>query len=195
MARPLLTYADVREIFKGKNLSLLAELLQPIGYVDKELVDDLRGGLQITGNAKVTGTFATEFKPAQIQREDLWRSAKSAQAEVSEKVPLHMRSGQVQVESGMIDIAASVWESTLGEAQKGWLDGPLESGEVDSKVGKLWTPSRRFGLQDWQPAPFAGEVPRSQECVQATAVVPHGSSQRRPGSVGPSPRAREVLYQ
>ena len=125
MAMKAVMHPDVREILKGKNLSLLAELLQSIGYVDKELVDDLRGGLQITGNAKVTGTFATEFKPAQIEREDLWRSAKSAQAEVSEKVPLHMRSGQVQVESGMIDIAASVWESTMGEAQKGWLDGHL----------------------------------------------------------------------
>ena len=172
MAMKAVMHPDVREILKGKNLSLLAELLQSIGYVDKELVDDLRGGLQITGNAKVTGTFATEFKPAQIEREDLWRSAKSAQAEVSEKVPLHMRSGQVQVESGMIDIAASVWESTMGEAQKGWLDGPLESGEVDSKVGKLWTPSRRFGIVQ------AGKVRNIDDMSEFAVNLAYGTPEK-----------------
>ena len=76
-------HADVREVLKNKNLTLFAELLQAIGFVDVDLVDDFKKGLRITGNAKVTGAFATEFKPAQLEQEDLWRGAKSAQAEVS----------------------------------------------------------------------------------------------------------------
>ena len=127
-----------------KNLALFEELLQRIDYVDKDLVKDLRRGLHITSNAKITGAFATEFKPAQMEKEDLWRSARSAQAEVSEKVPLHMRCNLADCKEGSVDSSSSVWESTLAEVQKGWLDGPLEAGEVDVKVGKLWTLSRRY---------------------------------------------------
>lgn len=64
----------------------------------------------MTGNAEITRVFATDFEPAQIEREDLWRGTKAAQAKVSARVPLHMRGGDVETDGEVVSIAARVWE-------------------------------------------------------------------------------------
>ena len=139
-------HPDVCRIMSSKNLSLFDEMLKEINDKDVSLVRDLRGGLSITGNAEVTGKFAVEFKPAQLEVQDLWSVAKSSQAEVLEKIPHHMKGGEVVVRGEKIDVAARVWESTISEAQRGWLEGPLSAEQVSKKLGALWTPSRRFGI-------------------------------------------------
>ena len=45
-----------------------------------------------------------------------------------------------------MDVARQVWDATVKEVSKGWLDGPLSAQQVAEKVGPLWTPSRRFGI-------------------------------------------------
>ena len=137
---------DVADILAGKSLLLFGELLDSIGYGDTRLIEDLKQGLPITGNAEFTQMFAVDFKPAQLDIEDLWRVARFSQEEVDTKIPQHMKGGVVSIDGVDTRVADKVWESTMQEAQKGWIKGPLEREEVDAIVGKLWTPSRRFGI-------------------------------------------------
>ena len=82
----------VAEVLAPKKLLLLAEMIKIVGYGDKTLVDDICKGMNITGEGKDTGCFAPECKPPLLEREDLWRSSKSAQDEVASRVPKHMSS-------------------------------------------------------------------------------------------------------
>ena len=82
----------VAEVLAPKKLLLLAEMIKIVGYGDKTLVDDICKGMNITGEGKDTGCFAPECKPPMLEREDLWRSSKSAQDEVASRVPKHMSS-------------------------------------------------------------------------------------------------------
>lgn len=46
--------------------------------------------------------------------------------------------------------AQEVWDATLEEVSKGWLEGQLVVVEVGSKVGPWWTLSRGFGIVQGQ---------------------------------------------
>ena len=138
---------DVRRVTEGKSFCLFEQMLKEIDYADRNLVGDMLSGMCITGNADVSGVFAPDFKPAQVEVSDLWKVAKFAQEEVQKHIPQHMKRRTVRLsQDTVVDVAKEVWESTIAEANKGWLEGPLTSQEVSRKVGSLWTPSRRFGI-------------------------------------------------
>ena len=137
---------EAKKVVEGKRFLLLGELLRMIDYQDKSLVEDLVSGMRITGDADLTGVFPVDFRPAMLDQSDLWRVAKFAQQEVVSKVPRHMKPGEVLVGGDKVDVASQVWEATIKEVKKGWLDGPLTAEEVSEKIGPLWTPSRRFGI-------------------------------------------------
>ena len=137
---------EVVKIYEGKRFLLLQELLVEIGYQDKSLVNDLVQGMRITGNAQPTGMFPSDFKPAQLEEVDLWRVAKFAQSEVQRTIPRHVMKGGVEVANETVSVAEAVWQSTISETNKGWLEGPLTADGVTTKLGPLWTPSRRFGI-------------------------------------------------
>lgn len=140
-------HPDVRRVTEGKCFCLFEAMLKEINHADKNLVPDMLSGMSITGNADVSGVFAPDFKPAQVEVSDLWKASKFAQEEVQKQIPQHMRRRWVQLSPGnWVDVAKEVWGSTMAEADKGWLEGPLTSLEVSNKVGSLWTPSRRFGI-------------------------------------------------
>ena len=136
----------VAEILSSKRLLLFEEVLTAIKYPDVNLVEDIKRGMAITGDLECTSCFAPEFKPAQMSQEDLWRVSKFAQKEVEGRVPAHVKRRFVEGTSGTVDVSREVWESTLKEAERGWLGGPLQRGAVAAEVGSLWTPSRRFGV-------------------------------------------------
>ena len=125
------------EALKAKKLLLFEELLKIVGYEDRHLVADMCRGMTITGEGRVTGCFAAEFKPPMLDKEDLWKGAKSAQQEVRSRVPTHVARRKVEVAGNTVDIAEEVWEATLKEVKFGWLEGPLEVDQVNEKVG--WT--------------------------------------------------------
>ena len=135
----------VAEVLNPKRLLLFEELLKIVGYGDRHLVEDMCKGMSITGEGRVTGCFAPEFKPPMLDKEDLWKGAKSAQQEVRNKVT-HVARRRVDVAGEAVDIAEEVWEATLKEVKFGWLEGPLEVSQVNERVGPSWTPSRRFGI-------------------------------------------------
>ena len=134
------------EVLNPKRLLLFEELLKIVGYGDRHLVEDMCKGTSITGEGRVTGCFAPEFKPPMLDKEDLWKGAKSAQQEVRNKVPTHVARRRVDVAGEAVDVAEEVWEATLKEVKFGWLEGPLEVSQVNERVGPSWTPSRRFGV-------------------------------------------------
>ena len=137
---------EMRSILQNKRLLLLKDLLEKIGHADHKLVEDISQGMKITGNAERTGVFPTDFRPAQLEEEDLWRVSKFSQKEVQEKIPRHMLQRTVVVSGSEVDVGGQVWESTENEVEKGWLEGPLTAAQVSERVGPLWTPSRRFGI-------------------------------------------------
>ena len=104
--------AKVAEVLAPKKLLLLAELTRIVGYGDVHLVEDMCNGVRITGEGRVTGCFAPECKPPTLDREDLWRGAKSAQQEVSSGAPRHMQGRQVSVAGNHVSVAHEVWEAT-----------------------------------------------------------------------------------
>jgi len=53
--------------------------------------------------------------------------AKFAQQEVMQKIPKHMAPKEVEVGEGIVDVARQVWDATVKEVSKGWLDGPLSA--------------------------------------------------------------------
>lgn len=139
-------HPGIASILKDKKLLLFKELLDYIGHPDQKLVDDIIQGMRITGNADQTGVFPVDFRPAQLEEEDLWRVSKFSQKEVQEKIPRHMMPRVVRVGEDDVDVCRQVWSSTLSEVEKGWLKGPLSADQVSEEVGPLWTPSRRFGI-------------------------------------------------
>ena len=48
---------EIKTVNQGKRLLLLKELLQAIGWPDKQLVPDLASGMRIAGNLERSGTF------------------------------------------------------------------------------------------------------------------------------------------
>ena len=51
-----------------------------------------------------------------------------------------------QQHGGDDELQQQVYDITLEEVEKGWLDGPFTAQELDKKLG-LWVPSRRFGIR------------------------------------------------
>lgn len=95
----------------------------------------------------MTGCFAHECKPPVIDKEDLWRGAKSAQQEVAARVARHMAGGQVSVGGSEVDVAQEVWAATMKEVEKGWATGPFSAeqvSEVSEVVGPLRTQVEGF---------------------------------------------------
>ena len=133
-------------VVQNKKFLLLKELIEEVGHEDKGLFLDLVSGMKITGNAEPTGEFAVDFKPAQLESRDLWQVAKFSQAEVVRRVPPHMNPKPVTLKGKEVNIAEEVWQTTMREVERGWLEGPLTAEQVSSRVGPLWTPSRRFGI-------------------------------------------------
>lgn len=116
-----------KRVVEGKRFLLLGELLREIGHQDGHLVEDLVRGMRITGDAELTRVFPIDFRPAMLEQKDLWQVAKFAQREVASKVPRHMRPGEVKVGDELVDVSQKVWDATIKEVNKGWLDGPLSA--------------------------------------------------------------------
>lgn len=123
----------VAEILKSKKLLMLDELIKYVGYADTHLVEDMCKGMTITGEGRCTGCFAPEFKPPMLEKEDLWKGAKSSQKEVKSRIPMHVARREVTVGGSRVDIAQEVWQATLKEVQCGWLEGPLSEDQVSAR--------------------------------------------------------------
>ena len=123
-------------LLSKKKILLFKEMWSDAGGDDPTLVTDLMNGFIVVGEAPASGAFEFRDAPATISVETVLKVA-----EWSQKAVKSATRG-----SGDKDMDAKVYETTLEERDRGWLIGPLSAAQVESKLGKLWIPSRRFGI-------------------------------------------------
>ena len=144
--------AEVRRVMEGKNVLLFKQMIQDAGLADERVAHYLSTGFPMSGEFPETGLFPKQVREAAIQKEELWRTAKYAQDKVSELTKASRDSVLDQ----------KVWAMTLEEKERGWIDGPFSKEEVSLRVGRLWVPSRRFGLQQGEKTRLIDDVSEFQ---------------------------------
>ncbi len=112
-----------------KRMLLFEEILIDLGYPDVRVVDELKLGVDLTGEVPVTGMLPQKRSPPLLTEQALQSRStmvrKAARSSVDDEMD------------------ASIWYQTLDEVQKGWLQGPLG----DSLVPQDAPISRRFGVR------------------------------------------------
>ena len=120
------------QILQGKDLRLFDEMLNAAGHKDGDLAAHVRRGFDLMGPLPVSNvmprknTFAT-LTPAEVRE---------SSAEVGKAIWNSCKATPVD------EIAHEVHRLTLEEAQKGWLQGPLQE---PPPAGSVLT--RRFGVK------------------------------------------------
>ena len=125
----------VARVMQGKRILLLKEMMVDVGFPSAAaLAHHLATGFPLAGEYPVTEVFPESRRDALFAVQDLWRDRKSIRQEVLAACR----------PSGDDDLDAMLYEATVAEVERGWLEGPLEAADVD-QLG-LWVPSRRFGI-------------------------------------------------
>ena len=128
-------HPDVAKVMDGKRLLLMKEMLLSVGFERTDaLIKHLVSGFPLAGAFPATGVLPPAARPAALSVEDLWRTARTTQRRTSESC---RSTGDAQVDQ-------EVYEATLAEKDRGWLDGPLSEEQLDAMGA--WVPSRRFGV-------------------------------------------------
>ena len=122
--------ADVRVVVQSKRLLLWESLLSAVKYPDMGVIAEMKSGVQLTGEAEITGLFKPIFKP---------------RIAATNYVRNHSREFRETVLSSTISqghLDATVLQKTLDERDKGWLVGPIHLDDIphDALI------SRRFGV-------------------------------------------------
>ena len=133
-------HPEIRPILAGKQLLLWKEVLQDTNFPDENLIDEVIQGFQITGQAPFSPVFPHGHQPSLQSEEELMSQAKwRRKATIAKCLP----------SSDDADVDRELWEQTLTECSRGWLQGPFESEqEVTNVLGHdSWICTRRFPLR------------------------------------------------
>jgi hypothetical protein len=101
----------LQHLLTGKKLLLWKEILDDLGYVDSKIVDEICEGFSLTGWAKQSGVFQTQFKPPSTSFKQLEGMAKN----------LNMAVVSSLEAAEWLDIDQVAWDETLQEVSNGWL--------------------------------------------------------------------------
>ena len=155
--------AHVSVVLQGKRLLLLKEMLQDAGYCDVGIVDQIASGFDLMGHIPEAGVFRSKTVPATLTPDEVRRTAK------------HTRQGiLLGAAEGLRDEHASrLYEITLEERDKGWLQGPVDPSTLDDRASV----SRRFAV--FQSGKVRPIDDLSESLINSTtsrteAVTPHG---------------------
>eukprot|EP00438_Fugacium_kawagutii_P007883 Skav213958 [mRNA] locus=scaffold1979:307938:309152:- [translate_table: standard] len=107
------------EVLKDKKLALFETLITESGHQDVTLIDDLTRGFDLTGELPKSGVFDRHLRPAKVSCANLRTFAKVSRESILRTV---CSSGEEELDQGL-------WDATLKEVTKGFLEGPVE---VDS---------------------------------------------------------------
>jgi len=124
---------DVRAVLGNKQVILFRDLLAEINYDDMGVVETLQKGIPIVGNLAGTGIWRPLPSPPTISQETLWANAKSTRRAIHALGPPEFKD--------------ELWRSTIEERDAGGIRGPYSEHELSSRLGPLWVPARRFGVQ------------------------------------------------
>ena len=150
-------HPSVASVVKDKRICLFKWLLEDIGFEDMSVVDILTQGVELTGWEPESAIFATRWAPPTLTNELLDESAVWRRETLRHKVFSEDEK-----------LAADVlWNETLDEVDRGFLQGPYDS---EAQVSEL------LGTYDWSMTPrfvlFQGEElkPRIIDNFKASAV-------------------------
>lgn len=123
-------------VVAGKNFLLFDEMCKDAGVVDHGLLDLMVSGAPLIGESGVSNLFELEdnlpaMSPAQLMKSSRWSR--------------RMLAGRCS-NSQTDEVGRAVWQVTMDEVSKGWLEGPLSEAQVTSRLGPLFVASPRFGL-------------------------------------------------
>ena len=121
---------EVAKVLKGKRLLVFEEILNEIGFPDKNLVRDICAGFRITGWLRDSMLFPHRSKPPQYAVDALMRLSKG----ISRSIFKSVNTEEVS------DASMGAWEGTVTEIEKGWLVEDKHP-DLDNLVV-----ARRFGL-------------------------------------------------
>ena len=125
----------VRRVMKGKSILLLEELAQQVGVGEPWIFEGLKSGFMLSGSIPATSLFPLHESLATKSRLDLlsescWRVPSIVQKTRS--------CGDVELDRRLVD-------KTLEEKLAGYLDGPYNKKQLDSRFGVHgWVAAKRF---------------------------------------------------
>ena len=105
----------IASVLKDKRLGLLDKLIKDSGHEDVTLVDDLAKGFDLTGSLPPSGVFSHKFRPASMTCDDLRKVSELSKSVIIESLQ----------SSGDHDLDVGLYEATLKEVEKGFLEGPI----------------------------------------------------------------------
>ena len=129
---------DRRRIVEGKRFLLFEEMCNDAGIVGEDLTQLQLNGTSLVGQDVHTSLFREEKLPPAMSEEQLLKSSRWSRRKV-----LGAKKGDQQPE----EVRRAVWQITMDEVEKGWLQGPFTESELIEKLGPLFVASKRFGLQ------------------------------------------------
>eukprot|EP00438_Fugacium_kawagutii_P023335 Skav221486 [mRNA] locus=scaffold1514:194152:200600:- [translate_table: standard] len=103
-------------VLKDKKLALFEKLIVESGHQDVGLIHDLTRGFDLTGELPKSGVFDRHLRPAKVSCDNLRTYAKVSRDSILKTVN---SSGEDELDRGL-------WEATLKEVSKGFLEGPVE---------------------------------------------------------------------
>ena len=127
-------HRETAETLRSKRLLLWKHMLQTSGCSDVNLPEDVAKGFFITGEVEPSGVFPRSLVPAISTVEELRELAgvNAALAFAETK-----SSGDHQIDT-------KLWEKTMEEKHRGWIEGPLSFGLDSLSPGQTLT--RRFAV-------------------------------------------------
>ena len=127
--------SQIAMVLKPKRLLLLKRIAEELDWPDRDLVGDIAEGFKLVGTPKVTGVFQTEPAVPKITVQQLDDLSPFIGRQLWDRI------GQAKSDS-------EVWDITLQEStDKGWLSEAMSFDQLDERFSGLWTPVRRFGIQ------------------------------------------------
>lgn len=128
---------DRQRIVKGKRSLLFEEMCRDAGIHGEDLHHLQLAGVNLTGEDGDTRLFTKQAQKPAMSVVQLMKSSKW-----SRNMILRRKKEQTTDE-----VRQAVWDTTLGEVERGWLQGPFTEQQVRLRLGPLFVASKRFGLE------------------------------------------------
>ena len=124
----------LRLVLGNKNLLLWAELLEETNIPDKSLVQEVREGLELTGQGPRSRAYPALAQPPATSMKELDKRATWRRKTVASLCRT----------CGDHNIDQELWNVTLQERDRGWLSGPFSADQLDVLFPSGWSPIKRF---------------------------------------------------
>lgn len=127
---------EIQKVLVNKKFASLKQLLLKYNYADSKIADELPQGLSYTGTPLPSGIFKADVRLPSLSETELRRSCKWVREATLASIAT----------SGDAKLDRAVWEETVAERDKGWLQGPYTQDQLTSMFPAGWCAARRFGL-------------------------------------------------